>query len=144
MEENRRQAEKPEDAREPYEPPKMEALGTMLELTEGMGPFTLDLSGLRSSSDRALKENFASVDPDDVLEAVRRLPVQTWNYTAESASVRHIGPMSQDFAAAFGVGPDDRHITAVDANGVCLAAIKALAGQVEELEAKLAAASARV
>jgi hypothetical protein len=45
--------------------------------------------------------------------------------------------MAQDFAAAFGVGDDDRHIHTVDASGVALAAIQALA-------ARLAAAEARI
>jgi hypothetical protein len=143
MDEKLREADrKPEDDREPYEPPTMHALGTMLELTEANQFHALDLSGLSpaSFSDRALKENFGPVDPSAVLEAVRQIPIETWNYTKDDASVRHIGPMAQDFAAAFGVGNDDRMIMAVDANGVCLAAIQALAARVEALEAELAAA----
>ena len=34
--------------------------------------------------------------------------------------------MAQDFYAAFGIGPDDRHIATVDADGVVLAAIQGL------------------
>jgi hypothetical protein len=34
--------------------------------------------------------------------------------------------MAQDFHAAFGVGPDDKHISMVDADGVALAAIQGL------------------
>jgi hypothetical protein len=34
--------------------------------------------------------------------------------------------VAQDFYSAFGVGADDRHISTVDADGVALAAIKAL------------------
>jgi hypothetical protein len=139
MEENPRNAEaKHEEKRETYEPPKLEALGTMLELTEGMGAFTLDLGGLSHSSDRAVKENFGGVDPEEVLDAIRALDVQTWNYKADDASVRHIGPMAQDFAAAFGVGEDDRKIMNVDAQGVCLAAIQALATRIEALETEIA------
>jgi len=39
--------------------------------------------------------------------------------------------MAQDFYAAFGVGPDDRHIATVDADGVALAAIQGLNEKVE-------------
>ena len=39
--------------------------------------------------------------------------------------------MAQDFYAAFGVGPDDKHIATVDADGVALAAIQGLDQEVE-------------
>ena len=45
--------------------------------------------------------------------------------------------MAQDFHAAFGVGPDDRHITTVDANGVALAAIQGLNRKLEEKDARI-------
>ena len=37
-----------------------------------------------------------------------------------------MGPMAQDFFAAFGLGDSDKHITTVDADGVALAAIRGL------------------
>ena len=39
-------------------------------------------------------------------------------------SAIHLGPMAQDFRAAFGLGLDDKSIATVDADGVALAAIK--------------------
>jgi beta-xylosidase len=45
--------------------------------------------------------------------------------------VRHLGPVAQDFHAAFGLGSDDRHIATVDADGVALAAIQGLNRKVE-------------
>ena len=86
------------------------------------------------SSDRNVKENFAPVDAAEILEKVAALPIQRWNYQAD-ATTPHIGPMAQDFHAAFGVGPDNTRIATVDADGVALAAIQALAGQVKTLEA---------
>jgi len=88
-------------------------------------------------SDRNLKEGFGGIDTGVILEQVARLPITTWRYKGEP--VRHIGPMAQDFAAAFQVGPDDRHIDLIDANGVALAAIQALTRRVEAQEAELAA-----
>jgi hypothetical protein len=79
-----------------------------------------------SLSDRDAKANFQAVDSDDVLERVAELEITTWNYKAQDPSTRHIGPMAQDFYAAFGLGGDDRRITTVDADGVSLAAIQAL------------------
>ncbi|MFD4366049.1 hypothetical protein [Rhodococcus sp. NPDC058521] len=49
-----------------------------------------------------------------------------------------MGPMSQDFAAAFGLGFTDRRINMVDANGVCMASIQALYRRLAELEAEVA------
>lgn len=80
-----------------------------------------------SASDRAKKENFAPVDTQAVLAKVVDLPIQTWNYTNESPAIRHLGPVSQDFHAAFGLnGADDKHISDVDEAGVALAAIQGL------------------
>ena len=85
-----------------------------------------------SASDRGRKQNFATVDPRSVLEKVASLPIQTWNYTNESPALRHLGPVSQDFHAAFGLnGEDDKHIADVDEGGVALAAIQGLNEKVE-------------
>jgi len=119
----------------------------------GVEMMRLNATGLRvngtfvSASDRALKENFKPVNAAAVLEKVVSLPIAQWNYRADPDSP-HLGPMAQDFHAAFGVGPDDRHIASVDADGVALAAIQGLYRKVvEELErkdAELAAMSARL
>ena len=63
------------------------------------------------------------------------MPVSTWRFKTEDDSIRHIGPMAQDFMAAFGYGVNDTHITSTDADGVALAAIQGLN---EKLEAKSA------
>jgi hypothetical protein len=88
------------------------------------------------TSDRNAKENFTDIKPRDVLEKVAALPITSWNYKQDTSS-RHLGPMAQDFYAAFGVGPDDKHITTVDADGVALAAIQGLNQKVEEKDAKI-------
>jgi len=91
-----------------------------------------------SASDRARKANFAAVDPRSVLENVATLPIQTWNYTNEPPTLRHLGPVSQDFHAAFGLnGGDDKHIADVDEAGVALAAIQGLNQKVEEQRTEL-------
>ena len=81
-------------------------------------------------SDRNAKENFQSVSPREVLARVTALPILQWNFKLD-ADTKHIGPMAQDFHAAFGVGPDDKHIATVDADGVALAAIQGLNQKVE-------------
>jgi len=95
------------------------------------------------TSDRNAKENFKSVSPREVLEKVAALPISEWNFkTAPSAE--HIGPMAQDFYAAFGTGSDDKHIATVDADGVALAAIQGLNQKVEERSRKLEAENAEL
>src|SRR5713101_5842387 len=85
-----------------------------------------------SMSDRNVKDHFAPVDKLQFLARVLALPITTWNYKTQVASIRHIGPMAQDFFAAFNVGEDDRHITDIDEGGVALAAIQGLNQKLEE------------
>jgi hypothetical protein len=65
-----------------------------------------------------------------VLAQVAAMPIQRWNYIGEDTP--HLGPVAQDFHAAFKVGMDDRHISMVDADGVALAAIQGLNQKLEE------------
>lgn len=106
--------------------------------------FTLTSAGnltiggtLTQLSDRNAKAEIAAVDPQTVLSKVAELPINTWRYKTDSA--RHIGPMAQDFAAAFGFGSDDTHVAPADVGGVALAAIKALNDVVSAKDAQLEA-----
>ncbi|AQS70503.1 hypothetical protein B1H29_29645 [Streptomyces pactum] len=72
-----------------------------------------------------------------VLETVAALPVSTWRYLWEPEGVRHLGPMAQDWHAAFGLNPDDTTIPVVDGLGVALVCIQALDRRVEELTAEV-------
>jgi hypothetical protein len=89
-----------------------------------------------SSSDRNLKSGFAPVDAREILEKVARLPIQRWHFTNDPATP-HLGPVAQDFHAAFNLGADGRHIATVDADGVALAAIQGLNQKVEEKEQRI-------
>lgn len=91
------------------------------------------------TSDRDAKEGFRSVDVRDVLERVQSLVMQTWTFKTGDADVRHLGPMAQDFRAAFGLGRDERHITSTDADGVALAAIQGLYDLLQEKDTQLSA-----
>ena len=92
----------------------------------------------------AAKENFEPVGGCDVLRRVAALPVTSWNYKAEGPAIRHIGPMAQDFHAAFGLGGDEKTLAALDTAGVALAAIQGLHEMVREKEAQLADMAARL
>ena len=95
-------------------------------------------SGTWSSlSDRAAKDHVTVVDGRDVLKRLTSVPIATWNYRTQDDAIRHIGPMAQDFRAAFGVGENDTTITTVDADGVALAAIQGLHHIVQEKEGEI-------
>ena len=93
-------------------------------------------SGTWSSlSDRNAKRDIVGVDDGRILAKLAALPVSEWSYDSEGR-VRHIGPMAQDFYAAFKVGEDNRHITTIDEDGVALAAVKAVHAENETVLAK--------
>ncbi len=95
-----------------------------------------------STSDRDAKTDVAEVDAQDVLARVAALPLSTWRF--KQATERHIGPMAQDFAAAFGLGSDDKHIALGDVSGVALAAIQALKAQLDDRDVQLRALHERL
>lgn len=110
---------------------------TGVTLAPGAGTWT-------TVSDRAAKADLRPVDCREVLEHLARVPISTWSYAAQDDSVRHMGPMAQDFWAAFGLGLGERTIDTVDPDGVALAAIQGLHSIVEEQAASIAALEARL
>jgi trimeric autotransporter adhesin len=99
---------------------------------------TIISKGVALTSDRNAKENFAPLDGNAVLAKVISIPLTEWNYKDDAADTRHIGPMAQDFHAAFQLnGTDDKHISVIDEGGVALAAIQGLNQKLEsEAQAK--------
>lgn len=87
-------------------------------------------------SDRAMKTDFAAIDPADVLRRVVALPITSWRYRKDAPQVRHLGPMAQDFHAAFGLWDSDTMIFPLDASGVSMAAIQALHARLAAAEAE--------
>jgi Chaperone of endosialidase len=85
------------------------------------------------------KENFRDLDGQDVLAKIASMPIREWNYKAQDAAVRHVGPTAQDFHAAFGLGEDPLRISTIDADGIALAAIQALARENLELRQRIEA-----
>jgi capsule polysaccharide export protein KpsE/RkpR len=64
---------------------------------------------------------------------------------APAAEGRHVGPMAQDFHAAFGLnGADDTHINLADAAGVSLVAIQELNKRLKEKDAQIARNDAQI
>ena len=87
-----------------------------------------------NNSDRSSKENFNRIDNQQILEQLAALPITDWNYKVDDDSIRHIGPVAQDFYDAFQLGDNPAGIGTIDAEGVALAAIQGLYQRVVELE----------
>ena len=86
------------------------------------------------TSDVNAKKDIVEADPAHVLERLSKVPVSTWRYKDLDGEVLHMGPMAQDFYAAFGLGGNDKRIATVDSDGVALAAIQGLYKLVQELQ----------
>jgi hypothetical protein len=100
-------------------------------------------SSWNTHSDREAKENLQPVDATDVVARLAGIPIATWNYRSQDPSIRHIGPMAQDFNTLVdGLGGEgETYVNSLDADGVALAAIQGLyqlsqeqAARIEELE----------
>ena len=118
-----------------------ELLSSGVRLAPGAGDWS-------TISDRNAKDDIEPLDTAAVLDALARMPVYRWRWKTEAEGNRHIGPMAQDFHAAYGLnGDNDRHLLSVDTNGVALAAIQGLNAKLErenaELRAQLAALDER-
>ncbi|MGO8764403.1 MAG: tail fiber domain-containing protein [Limisphaerales bacterium] len=99
---------------------------------------TVKSKGVVLTSDRNAKANFTSLDAQAILAKIIAMPVTEWNYKDDAVDKKHIGPMAQDFHAAFGLdGADEKHISVVDEGGVALAAIQGLNQKLEIENAKL-------
>lgn len=96
---------------------------------------TLTVNTLVQTSDREQKRDIEAVDAQAVLARVAELPLATWRFKPAVArdGALHLGPMAQDFSAAFGLGSDERHLSPGDLAGVALAAIQALSSRNADL-----------
>ncbi|MCX7556968.1 tail fiber domain-containing protein [Xanthomonadaceae bacterium JHOS43] len=86
-------------------------------------------------SSRHAKHAFDAIDGDWLLARLRALPVTTWSYL--TSETRHVGPVAEEFHAAFGLGASDSMIAPADLAGVALAAVKALQQEVDERDRKI-------
>jgi len=103
------------------------------------GVFLAPNSGTWASlSDSNSKTDFEPIKPREILSKVAALPVTSWHYKNDHAR-RYIGPMAQDFHAAFGLGYDDKSISTLDSDGVMYAAIQGLVEELKERDKAMAA-----
>lgn len=85
-------------------------------------------------SSKKLKHNKEKVSAEIILNGLKKLPVEKWDYKKGVADEgKHIGAYAEDFQKEFGVG-DGKTISVIDAVGVSMAAIKGLSRQVDRIE----------
>ncbi len=93
---------------------------------------------ISEGSSRTIKRDLRRPPSEELLEALQELPIYSWSYKTDTAGARHLGPMAEDFHAAFGFGRDDRHISPGDTSGLALLAVQALSERLEQREAEIA------
>ncbi len=98
----------------------------------------LTAAGTNYPSSRTLKEGFSAVDNREVLQRLAQVPVSLWTYKSDTDKQPHIGPVTEDFAAAFDFLKADGKLNTIDLHGVAMAAIQGLNEVVSEKDARIA------
>lgn len=92
-----------------------------------------------ASSDKTMKRGRKPVDPEKSLAAVRKTPVDSWQYKrgskADDGGKTHVGPMAQDVKRNLGeaAAPGGKVIDLITMNGHLVNAVKALDKKVASL-----------
>jgi hypothetical protein len=114
--------------------------GTLQAGPGGSANLVLDAGGnltiagsLTQLSDRNAKTNITPLNPQAVLTKLTNLPISQWAYKS-TPTVTHIGPMAQDFHAAFGLGADDKHLAPGDLASVAVVGVQELHKTIEARE----------
>jgi hypothetical protein len=117
---------------------------TISQVGTGANEFSLTGTGnltirgtLTQGSDVNSKTAIEAVNELEILERVIGLPIAEWSYKDDGPSVRHIGPMAQDFYDTFSVGESRPGISSIDTGGVALAAIKGLHSVIDDKDRQI-------
>ena len=110
------------------------------DATNGNGAYLTDGGVWTNGSSRAFKENFQAFDSPQLLSKISSLQVDSWIF--KDSDEKHIGPVAEDFVAAFDVGiiresdgqRENRYLAAGDVAGVALAGVKELIQENRELK----------
>ncbi len=120
-----------------------------------LGPITVGIDGTNGNgahltaggvwtngSSREFKEDFETLDGEDVLKRIEQLPMEAWGF--KGTGERHIWPCAEDFHEQFDVGVlredgtrDTKYLAAGDIAGVALIGVKQLATENQELRRRI-------
>ena len=99
-------------------------------------------SGAWSSvSDSSKKENIISLEKHGIINHLKNLNTYTWNYKSQNDNAVHIGPMAQDFSAAFNCGQNNTSISTIDSDGIVLHAIQELDSKLDQIHSEFNSAN---
>jgi regulator of replication initiation timing len=102
-------------------------------------------SGWSNYCDRNKKENFTSIDGELILSKIRNMPITQWNYKNTDVNNKYIGPMAQDFYAAFHLGgTDSLGINTICIDGVNMAGVQALEKRTSGMDMKISDMNAKI
>lgn len=96
-----------------------------------------------SICDKNRKENFETLDGDEILQKLSKINFTSWNYKMQDPRIyRHYGIMAQDFYNAFGhdkfgVIGNDTTVNPIDMIGIDMSAIQALDKRTNELRKEM-------
>jgi endosialidase-like protein len=103
--------------------------------TNGNGAY-LSAGGVwTNASTRDKKEDFTALNKTEVLNKIGLLDISQWKYVGTDEY--HIGPIAEDFYAAFGVGVNNKSISTIDPAGVALLGVQALKLENDALKNKI-------
>lgn len=95
-------------------------------------------SGWSNYCDRNKKENFEPINGEWLLGKIKNIPITKWSYKKTDPNEKYIGPMAQDFYAAFQLnGTDSLGINSISIDGVNMAGVIALEKRTSEIKAIL-------
>ena len=90
-----------------------------------------------SLSDSSKKQNIKKIPISSALSKINNINVYEWNYKSQDTSVKHVGPMAQDFHKAFGLGNSNLAITSVDMDGVILLGVQGVNNRLDSMYEQL-------
>lgn len=89
-----------------------------------------------TTSTRTAKTDLRRIDPDAALDGVASIPLYTWRFT-DVDDGRHVGPMAEAFSEHVLDEDPAESIATVDADGMILASIGALAEKISQSNDRL-------
>ena len=89
------------------------------------------------ASSREWKTDIVSLDRSSILKRLAGLEIARWRLKTENPSAHHYGPMAEDFRQAFDLGGNGKTISMMDASGIALASIQAVAAENEALQERV-------
>jgi hypothetical protein len=122
--------------------PANQALKVGTGAANGNGAYLTDGGAWTNTSSKYLKTNIVPVQEQDLLQKVMGIPISRWKY--KGTEEYHIGPMAQDFYAAFHTGLDDESISTIDPSGIALSCVQALKKENDVLKASVEALTKRL